>query len=57
VDTVVEMKYGSDPKDPASTPEDALYDAAFFAFTCIDLKDNDLDTLIDIKDPGCSTAP
>lgn len=57
VDTLVEMKYGSDPKDPASTPEDAFYDAAFFAFTCGDLKDNDLDALIDIKDPGCQTVP
>jgi hypothetical protein len=57
VETAVELKYGSDPFDAASTPEDAFYDAAFFAFTCSDLKDNDADTFVDLKDPGCATGP
>ncbi|MEZ0240539.1 MAG: hypothetical protein ACAH65_07050, partial [Chloroflexota bacterium] len=57
VETVFETKYGSDPYDAASTPEDANYDVSFATNTCSDLKDNDIDTLIDDKDPGCAIVP
>ena len=45
-----EGTYGSDPNNTLSTPENSLYAAA----TCNDGTDNDLDTLTDVDDPGCS---
>ena len=48
-----EKAYGSDPEDPASTPESAAYDVMNNKSTCFDGKDNDLDGAFDAKDSEC----
>jgi hypothetical protein len=49
----VETAFGSDPINPASTPEHRSYDIQFGANSCLDNADNDGDTLTDIADPAC----
>ena len=44
-----EVIFGSDPRNPNSTPESSV----FFG-TCSDGLDNDLDGLTDAADPGCA---
>ena len=62
---LVELTLGSDPGNPASTPEDAgadtllAYYGAWFAISlafCADGIDNDLDGLTDALDPGCAVG-
>ena len=50
---VAESVFGSDPDNPASTPETASF--PFFVFTdvCADGIDNDADGLTDAADPSC----
>jgi hypothetical protein len=50
VSDVDEVAYGSNPNDPASTPENYLYNLV----TCTDGIDNDQDLLTDSEDVlGC----
>lgn len=51
VDDATEKRYGSDPNDPASTPEHELANPG----SCSDGLDNDLDGLADDADPACTT--
>ncbi len=51
VDDATEKRYGSDPNDPASTPEHELANPG----SCSDGLDNDLDGLTDEADPACTT--
>jgi len=44
---------GSDPLDGGSTPENTTVDLYWEIGNCADEVDNDLDGLIDAKDPGC----
>ena len=46
----IEELYGSDPKDPKSTPENK----AFAKLTCSDGLDNDGDRFTDLDDSGCT---
>jgi hypothetical protein len=59
VDDPSERVLGSDPNDFNSVPEDSRVDAVlvslgFITFQCNDGLDNDLDGLIDDRDPGCA---
>jgi hypothetical protein len=49
----VEVGWGSDPDDPDSTPENAIYDQLFATNSCHDGLDNDLDGDTDQADSGC----
>ncbi len=49
----IELNFGSDPRNPASTPEHIQLTNSFGPL-CDDGKDNDLDGAVDFKDPGCS---
>ena len=64
---MVELLYGSNPGDPASTPENKAYDVSTNHATCSDGVDNDRDLLTDTlggflppnqtpvgPDPGCT---
>ena len=49
VNDTVEVQYGSNPTNPASTPENLGYNPS----TCSDSADNDLDGSADVFDSGC----
>lgn len=49
----LEWTAGSDPNNPSSTPEYALFDEQTGSNTCGDRVDNDLDGRIDNADAGC----
>jgi len=50
---LTEVVTGSDPEDPASTPEDRGADFVLGTRLCVDGVDNDGDGLTDGDDPGC----
>lgn len=49
----LEWTAGSDPNNPSSTPEYALFDEQTGSNTCGDRIDNDLDGRLDNSDAGC----
>jgi hypothetical protein len=59
IEDAVETLLGSNPEDPASFPEDSLFEGAVFSLTdflftfCSDNSDNDRDSLTDFDDSGC----
>jgi hypothetical protein len=53
VSDLLEQRYGSDPRNAASTPESRAYDQQSGQRTCHDRTDNDRDGRIDGDDSGC----
>ena len=53
---LAEQITGSDPDDPASSPEDAGLSFVLGLPWCFDEVDNDLDGLTDAADPGCADS-
>lgn len=49
----IELEFGSDPNNPASTPEHLAYDQEYGRSTCTDGVDNNLDGLADHQDVSC----